>query len=95
MNTADQTAKAGCRASTTIFLWWYWLDTPPIQSDQLCSIGADMMSTTSLSLSIYNLLLYGLNEPNFVIMQSAARLKLFHLFNLEVAANKFNFLKAN
>ena len=30
-----------------------------MQSDQLCSIGADMMSATSLSLSIYNLLLYG------------------------------------
>ena len=29
-----------------------------VQSDQLCSIGADMTSATSLSLSIYNLLLY-------------------------------------
>ena len=58
MNTADQTAKAGFRTSTTIFLWLYWRDTPPMQSDQLCSIGADMMSATSLSISIYNILLY-------------------------------------
>ena len=29
-----------------------------MQSDQLCSIGADMMSATSLSLSLYNLLLF-------------------------------------
>jgi len=58
MNTADQTAKAGCRASTTFFLWLYWRDTPPVQYDQLCSIGADMTSATSLSLSICNLLLY-------------------------------------
>ena len=36
----------------------YCGDTPPVQSDQLCSIGADMTSATSLSLSIYNLLLY-------------------------------------
>ena len=64
MNTADQTAKAGCRTSrtsTSIFLWLYWRDTPPVQSDQLCSIGADMTSATSLSLSIYKLLLYGLS----------------------------------
>ena len=58
MNTVDQTAKAKCRASTTFFLWLYWLDTPPVQSDQLCFIGADMTSATSLSLSTYNLLLY-------------------------------------
>ena len=61
MNTADQTAKAGCRASTTIFTWLYWRNTPPVQSDQLCSIGAAMTSATSLSVSIYNLLLYGSN----------------------------------
>ena len=30
-----------------------------MQSDQLSPIGADMTSATSLSLSIYNLLLYG------------------------------------
>jgi len=30
-----------------------------VQSDQLCYIGADMTSATSLSLSVYNLLLYG------------------------------------
>ena len=30
-----------------------------MQSDQLCSIGADSSPATSLSLSIYNLLLYG------------------------------------
>ena len=30
-----------------------------MQSDQLCSIGADLSPATSLSLSIYNLLLYG------------------------------------
>ena len=30
-----------------------------MQSDQLCSISAGMTSATSLSLSIYNLLLYG------------------------------------
>ena len=29
-----------------------------MQSDQLCSIGADMKSATAQSLSIYNLLLY-------------------------------------
>ena len=29
-----------------------------MQSDQLCSICADMTSATSLSLSLYNLLLY-------------------------------------
>jgi len=35
-----------------------------MQSDQLCSIGADMTSATSLSLSIYryNLLLYDINK---------------------------------
>jgi len=65
MNTADQTAKVGCRASTTIFLWLYWRDTPPVQSDQLCSIGADMMSATSLSLSIYNLLLYAFSSQTW------------------------------
>ena len=32
-----------------------------MQSDQPCSIGADMTSETSLSLSMYNLLLYGLH----------------------------------
>ena len=54
--------------STTTGIWLYWRDTPPVQSsDQLCSIGADMTSATSLSLSIYNLLLYGLGaltEPS-------------------------------
>ena len=30
-----------------------------MQADQLCSIGADMTSATYLSLSIYNLFLYG------------------------------------
>jgi len=54
MNTADQTAKAGCHASTTTGKWLYWRDTLPMQSDQLCSIGADMKSATSQSLSIYN-----------------------------------------
>ena len=34
--------------------------TPSMQSDQLCSIGADTTSATSLSLSIYNKLLYGI-----------------------------------
>ena len=34
----------------------------PFSSDQLCSIGADMTSATSLSLSIYNLLLYASNS---------------------------------
>ena len=55
------TARGGYSlASTTTFwdIWFYWRDPPPVQSDQLCSIGADMMSATSLSLSIYNLLLY-------------------------------------
>ena len=32
---------------------------PPVQSDQLNPIGADLSTATSLSLSIYNLLLYG------------------------------------
>jgi len=59
MDTANQTARAGGRASTTIFLWLYWCDTPPVQSDQLSSFGADMTSATSLSLSMCNLLLYG------------------------------------
>ena len=53
--------KGRCCASTTIFLWLYWQDTLLEQSEQLCSIGADMTSATSLSLSIYNLLLYGSN----------------------------------
>ena len=35
-----------------------------MQSDQLCSIGADMTSATSLSLAIYNLLLYGMYLEN-------------------------------
>jgi len=46
----------------TIFLFWnvvvlarLW---PPVQSDQLSPVGANMTSATSLSLSIYNLLLY-------------------------------------
>ena len=39
-------------------MWLYWRDTLPVQSNQLCSIGADMTSAKSLSLSIYNLLLY-------------------------------------
>ena len=34
-----------------------------MQPDQLCSNGADMTSATSLSLSIYNLLLYGWRVP--------------------------------
>ena len=54
MNTADQTAKAGCHPSTTIFLLLYWRDNPPMQSDQLCSIGTDMTSATSLSLCYIN-----------------------------------------
>ena len=33
-----------------------------MQSDQLSPIGADMTSATSLSLSIYNLLLYSVNH---------------------------------
>jgi len=33
-----------------------------VQSNQLSPIGADMTSATSVSLSIYNLLLYGLNH---------------------------------
>ena len=68
MDTADQTTWAGGSE-----MWLYWQDySRPVQSDQLCSIGADMMSATSLSLSIYNLLLYG------VILQLALREK--HLF---------------
>ena len=35
-------------------------NTSPMQSDQLCPIGTDLTSATSLSLSIYNLLLHGL-----------------------------------
>ena len=50
MDTADQTTWAGGSE-----MWLYWLT---VQSDQLCSIGSDMTSATSLSLSIYNLLLY-------------------------------------
>ena len=42
--------KCGCTGKTIALL---------VQSDQMCSIGADMTSATSLSLSIYNLLLYG------------------------------------
>ena len=34
-----------------------------MQSDQLSPIGADMTSTTSLSFSIYNLLLYEVAGP--------------------------------
>ena len=45
-------------------MWLYWRTTPPKQSDQLCYIGADMTSATSLSLSTYNLLLYGFNIQN-------------------------------
>jgi len=59
MDTADQTTRAGCRASTAIFLWLCWRDNPPVQSDQLSPIGADKTSATSLSHSTYNLLLYG------------------------------------
>jgi len=78
MDTADQTAKAGCCASTTIFMWLYWRDTsplarhPPVQSDQLFYIGADMTSATSLSLSIYNLLLYGVI---YLLFNSGNRLR--------------------
>ena len=36
---------------------------PPVQSDQLFSIGADSSPATSLSLSKYNLLLYDLTPP--------------------------------
>ena len=57
MNTADQTVKAGCHAST--YNHFPVVVLAPVQSDQLCSIGTDMTSATSLSLSIYNLLLYG------------------------------------
>ena len=54
-DTADQTARTGGPE-----MWLYWQDySPPVQSDQLSPIGADRMSATSLSLSIYNLLLYG------------------------------------
>ena len=38
-----------------------------MQSDQLCSIGAAMTSSTSLSLSIYILLLYGVRTVNTVV----------------------------
>ena len=50
MDTADQTAWAGGSE-----MWLNWQDyiLLPVQSDQLCSIGADMTSATSLSLSIY------------------------------------------
>ena len=50
------------RWGVTTGKWLYWRSgaTPPhLQSGQLCSIGADMTSATSLSFSIYNLLLYG------------------------------------
>ena len=54
MDTADQTARVGGPE-----MWLYWQDySRPVQSDQLSPIGADMTSATSLSLSIYNLLLY-------------------------------------
>jgi len=44
-------------------MWLYWQDyMPPMQSDQLSPIGADMTSATTLSLSIYNLLLYDHNH---------------------------------
>jgi len=76
MNTADQTAKAGCRASINIFLWLYWLDTPPVQSDQLCSFGADMTSVTSLLLSLFNLLPYDIEEP---LVQSNPLLQLVEI----------------
>ena len=61
MDTADQNAWAGGCASTTIFLSLNVIVLarlePPVQSDQLSPFGADMTSATSLSLSIYNLLL--------------------------------------
>ena len=67
MDTADQTARARvlksvCTGKTIA---------APLESDQLCSIGADMTSATSLSLSIYNLLLlwYGLISIHPIIVE--------------------------
>ena len=59
MNAADQTAKADVAPVQPVSIGCTGATTPPVQSDQLCSIGADMMSAVSLSLPIYNLLLYG------------------------------------
>ena len=39
----------------------------PVQSDQLSPIGADMTSATSLSLSIYILLLYGGKDRKYIV----------------------------
>ncbi len=66
MDTADQTARAGRRASTTIFLWLYWRDTPPVQSDQMSSILAQIgrQQPPCHSLYRYTLLLYGLAPPD-------------------------------
>ena len=46
-------------------MWLYWQDyIRPCSLMQLCSIGADKTSATSLSLSIYNLLLYATDSRN-------------------------------
>ncbi len=42
---------------------------PSVQSDQLIATGADSSPATSLSLSIYNLLLYG-TTPYYVIVKT-------------------------
>ena len=70
MDTADQTARAGCPAGTTTGKWLYWRNTPPLLSDQLSPIVAVMTSATSLSLSIYNLLLYGVQCADFSALQA-------------------------
>ena len=56
---SDKTAQAGCRPSTTLCPVVVLARHPARAVLSLCSICADMKSATSLSLSIYNLLLYG------------------------------------
>jgi len=61
--------------------WLYWRNPPPLQSDQLILTGAYISPATSLSLSIYILLLYGSRVGNRMFFPQKCVIQFFY-FNL-------------
>ena len=77
-------------------MWLYWWDTPPVQSDQLCSIGTDMTSATFLSLSLYNVLLYArYTIKDFIYNPFHARIRVSLIRQTRIVLGGKEFLLLN
>jgi len=90
----------GGRTSATIFLSWNVVVLarlePPVQSDQLSPIGADMTSATSLSLSIFHLLLYGLPRAITILLYfSLSEVLVKAMSNKEKMTAYYSYNKSN